>query len=59
MSRMIKTSDNLCKSCKYSKYYNLSGCYCDYLCMTYKRRNCKIGYCDKYTPKENKSNDRY
>lgn len=51
---MIKTSPDVCKTCKYKKYLRSTYLllYCDYLCMTGKRRGCNIGECDKYEKKE-------
>lgn len=51
---MIKTSIKICKSCKYGKVYNSNEYHCDYYLMTGKRRNCKVGECDKYEKKEKK-----
>lgn len=49
---MVKTTNKLCKSCVYSKFLDIRNCYCDYFMMTYKRRECKVGYCDKYESKK-------
>ena len=47
---MIRATPSICKSCKYHTYigagYNKSACY--YIVRTHQRRNCPIGYCDKY-----------
>lgn len=48
MSEMIKTSDKLCKTCKYSMSIKSIYVACDYLYKTGNLRNCPIGYCDKY-----------
>lgn len=58
---MIKTSNKICKSCKYSctmaSYDNGKGMMCNYLAKTGKRRNCEIGECDKYEPKRRRKNE--
>ena len=56
MSELLKITDKLCDTCKYSKMfdYNTKKTYCDYLCMTGHRRNCKAWECDKYEKREGK-----
>lgn len=55
LSELKKTSIELCKKCKYSKYFGNRGIsnkkYCDYLNMTGKSRACPVGYCDKFEKK--------
>lgn len=52
---MIKTSLEVCKSCKYGLYNGTNGgVICDYISMTKKRRNCPVGQCDKYEAKKGK-----
>lgn len=51
---MLKTNNELYKSCKYSYYgYTSKGTgdskyLCQYIVVTGKSRQCEIGYCDKY-----------
>lgn len=52
--KMIKTSNRLCKSCKYGSYISGNLYMCNYLCMTYKRRNCPKGLCNKYEKRGSK-----
>lgn len=52
---MIKTNSDICNSCKYGKYlvgFGGDEYYCDYYLMTFKKRNCKVGECDKYEKRE-------
>ena len=51
MGDMIKTSKNVCKSCKYSMIMNETIYACDYMGRVGELRNCPIGWCDKYKPK--------
>lgn len=50
-SAMIKTTEEICKTCKYYKRFSPTDFFCDYLCMTKKRRTCEVGKCDKYQSK--------
>ena len=49
MSKMIKTSNEICEKCKYhtgGKNTTISVCY--YYVITNKRRGCKVGECDNF-----------
>lgn len=48
--KMLKITEKLCKSCKYSMSFSagMNGVACNYLCITKKRRGCAAGECDKY-----------
>lgn len=46
-----KTTAQVCKTCVYSKVFSGGMRMCDYLGMTRKRRDCPVGYCDKYKTK--------
>ena len=48
---MIKTTEEICKTCKYYKRFSPTDFFCDYLCITKKRRACEVGKCDKYVSK--------
>lgn len=45
-----KTSQRLCKSCKYHIAFSAGMKYtaCYYIVRTQQRRDCPIGWCDKY-----------
>lgn len=48
---LIKTNKDICKKCKYHFGADGGGILCcDYLEMTGKRRNCPVGFCDKFEP---------
>ena len=54
MGEMVKTSREYCMGCIYSTFEskNSTSYSCDYLCMTGKRRGCKVGECDKFVERE-------
>ena len=54
MGEMVKTTREYCMGCIYSTYEskNSTSYSCDYLCMTGKRRGCKVGECDKFVERE-------
>lgn len=45
---MVKTSEKVCKSCKYGITFGAGYYCCDYLHKRGSRRGCSIGECDKY-----------
>ena len=47
MGRMKKTTTKYCLDCKFAFYGGSVVC-CDYFEKTGNRRNCPVGYCDKY-----------
>ena len=52
---MIKTSLEVCKSCKYGLYNGTNGgAICDYISITKHSRKCPVGKCDKYEAKKRK-----
>lgn len=52
---MIKTSLEVCKSCKYGLYNGTNGgVICDYISITKHSRKCPVGKCDKYQPRKRK-----
>ena len=54
MAEMVKTTREYCMGCIYSTFEskNSTSYSCDYLCMTGKRRGCKVGECDKFVERE-------
>lgn len=46
--KMRKTSQKLCRSCKYHCGGHGHAVYCEYILRTGKRRDCEIGECNKY-----------
>lgn len=54
IKEMQRTSQQLCRSCRFSMPISGIAYACDYLCMTKTRRNCPIGWCDKYEPRKRK-----
>ena len=54
MGEMVKTTREYCMGCIYSTFEskNSTSYSCDYLCMTGKRRGCKVGECDKFVERE-------
>lgn len=52
MNKMVKTSRSKCLECHYRcTEIGKSGLIvCDYFVKTGNRRNCPIGYCDKFKP---------
>ena len=46
-----KTNARLCQRCRYKVELSGSTPYCDYLHKTGERRNCPVGWCDKYEPR--------
>jgi hypothetical protein len=52
---MIKSSLEVCKSCKYGLYNGTNGgVICDYISITNHSRKCPVGQCDKYEAKRRK-----
>lgn len=47
-TKMMKTSNRKCAECLYSTGGEKNGTICFYYIITKKRRNCEIGFCDKY-----------
>ena len=47
-SEKIKTSEKLCKTCKYGITFGAGYYCCDYLHKRGARRGCSVGECDKY-----------
>ena len=46
---MIKTSPELCSTCKYSWTTSTENyIVCQYILIKHERRGCKLGECDKY-----------
>ena len=58
MAEMIKTTHVVCRKCKYSTFEHISANMpiCNYLIDTGKRRNCPLGYCDKYEERKKSRN---
>ena len=54
MGEIVKTTREYCMGCIYSTFEskNSTSYSCDYLCMTGKRRGCKVGECDKFVERE-------
>lgn len=54
MGEMVKTTREYCMGCIYCTFEskNSTSYSCDYLCMTGKRRGCKVGECDKFVERE-------
>ena len=54
MAEMVKTTREYCMGCIYCTFEskNSTSYSCDYICMTGKRRGCKIGECDKFVERE-------
>ena len=54
MAEMVKTTREYCMGCIYCTFEskNSTSYSCDYLCMTGKRRGCKVGECDKFVERE-------
>lgn len=48
MCEMKKTSGAYCKKCRYSSHTGWGMYMCMYFDETGQRRNCEIGYCDKF-----------
>ena len=46
--KMHKTSEKYCKECKYHGSIHSGYMTCDRYLITKKRRECPIGYCDKF-----------
>lgn len=49
---MDKTSSRYCQKCKYRVSDRSYGSICQYIVMTHKRRDCPVGWCDKFEPIE-------
>ena len=55
---MIKTSLEVCKSCKYGLYNGTNGgVIWDYIGVTKHSRKCPVGQCDKYEAKRRKKKE--
>lgn len=54
MSEMQKTSFKLCKSCRFAMRLNERSFACGYLEKAHARRNCPVGWCDKYEREKSK-----
>ena len=61
MAEMVKTTREYCMGCIYSTFEskNSTSYSCDYLCMTGKRRGCKVGECDKFVARTSGSVKRF
>lgn len=51
MAEMQKTNKELCRGCIYSIIISGSRYACDYMDKAKQRRNCPVGWCNKYEPK--------
>lgn len=53
--KMVRTSNSFCRQCAYG--IDMGGktrVDCNYYLDTGKRRNCDVGWCDKYQPRKRK-----
>ena len=50
MSNMVKTTKAMCRKCKHSTNVSttIAEPVCNYILDTKQRRDCPLGYCDKY-----------
>ena len=53
-NEMIKTTIHVCKKCRFSEWSNSANVTCGYFSTMNKRRNCAVGWCDKYQPRKKK-----
>lgn len=49
-TKLIKTTQDICKKCKYHYGGDNALIICDYLEKTGNRRNCPVGVCNKFEP---------
>lgn len=57
MEEMRITSQKYCSKCLYYSPGSSNDWCCAYYSITKKRRGCKVGMCDKFTPRDQKKID--
>ncbi len=52
MGKLVKTSLEYCRECKYATITGGGYKLCDYYLVTGKHRDCDVGVCDKFEEKD-------